>query len=152
MSFRTDRKKNTSFPRTVRNWNAHPQDIKEAESLAAFQRTAARWTCRRWRNTSSVGEMLDELKWPSFEARRDQSSLFLFHMILCGTVFIEKDKYNMTPAHNVTTTRLSHNYIVLNIADTRHTVMPWRIPFSPELSHIGIVCLLLWPISSTQRS
>ena len=27
-----------------------------------------------------------------------------------------------------------------------------RIPFTPELFHIGIVCLLLWPISSPQRS
>ena len=39
-------------------------------------------------------------------------------------------------------------HIVLNTADTRHTVIPWRI----ELFHIGIVCLLLWPISSPQRS
>ena len=29
------------------------------------QRTAARWTCRRWRNTSSVGDMLSELEWHS---------------------------------------------------------------------------------------
>ena len=43
-------------------------------------------------NTSSVGVMLDELEWPSLEARRDQSSLFHFHKIHCGAVFIEKDK------------------------------------------------------------
>ena len=71
-------------------------------------RTAARWTCRRWRNTSSVGEMLDELDWPSLEARRDQSSLLLFHKIHCGAVSIEKDKY-MTPAHSLKTTRSSHS-------------------------------------------
>ena len=39
------------------------------------QMTTARWTCRRWRNTSSVGDMLDELEWPSLETRREQSSL-----------------------------------------------------------------------------
>ena len=66
---------------------------------------------------SSVGEMLDELEWPSLEARRDQSSLFLFHKIHCGAVSIEKDKY-MTPAHSLTA------HIVPNTADTRHTVMP----------------------------
>ena len=66
------------------------------------------WTCRRWRNTSSVGEMLDELDWPSLEARRDQSSLLLFHKIHCGAVSIEKDKY-MTPAHSLKTTRSSHS-------------------------------------------
>ena len=65
-------------------------------------------TCRRWRNTSSVGEMLDELEWPSLEARRDQSSLLLFHKIHCGAVSIEKDKY-MTPAHSLKTTRSSHS-------------------------------------------
>ena len=72
------------------------------------QRTAARWTCRRWRNTSSVGEMLDELEWPSLEVRRDQSSLLLFHKIHCGAVSIEKDTY-MTPAHSLKTTRSSHS-------------------------------------------
>ena len=44
-------------------WNPyHKLQIQEVEKV---QRTAARWTCRRWRNTSSVGDMLDELEWPS---------------------------------------------------------------------------------------
>ena len=41
--------------------------------------------------------MLDELEWLSFEARRDQSSLLLFHKIHCGAVSIDKDK-DLTPA------------------------------------------------------
>ena len=100
---------------------------------------------------SSVGEILDDLEWPSLEAQRDQSSLLLFHKIHCGAVPIEKDKY-MTPAALLTVWKLPGHHIVLNTADTRHTVMPWRIPFSPELFHIGIVCLLLWQIPSPQRS
>ena len=80
----------------------------QINQIEKVQRTAARWTCRRWRNTSSVGEMLDELDWPSLEARRDQSSLLLFHKIHCGAVSIEKDKY-MTPAHSSKTTRSSHS-------------------------------------------
>ena len=52
--------------------------------------------------------MLDELGWPSLEARRDQSSLLLFHKIHCGAVSIEKDNY-MTPAHSLKTTRSSHS-------------------------------------------
>ena len=52
----------------------------------------------------------------------------------------------------LTVWKLPGHHIVLNTADTRHTVMPWRIPFSPELFHIGIVCLLLWQIPSPQRS
>ena len=67
--------------------------------------------------TAGDGEtrIIDELEWPSLEARRDQSSLLLFHKIHCGAVSIEKDKY-MTPAHSSKTTR---SYV-----DKRHTVMP----------------------------
>ena len=92
--------------------------------------------------------MLDELKWPSLEARRDQSSLLLFHKIHCGAVSIEKDKY-MTPAHSLKTTRSSHS-----AQYRRHQTYSDALKnsFSPELFHIGIVCLLLWQIPSPQRS
>ena len=125
-------------------WSPHSK--LKINQIERVRRTAARWTCRRWRNTGSVSEMLDELEWPSLEARRYQSSLLLFNKIHCGAVSIEKDKY-MTPALSLNT-----HHIVLNTADTRHTVMPWRIPFSPKQFHIGIVCLLLRPMSSPQRS
>ena len=62
----------------------------QIQQVEKVQRTAARWTCRRWRNTSSVGDMLDELQWPTLEARRDQSSLLFFHKIHCGTMSIDK--------------------------------------------------------------
>ena len=51
-----------------------------------------RWTCRRWRNTSSVGVMLDKLRCPTLEARRVPSSLFFFQKIHCGSISIDKDK------------------------------------------------------------
>ena len=89
-------------------WSPHLKFQITSYQIEKVQRTAARWTCRLWRNTSSVGEMLDELKWPSLEARRDQSSLLLFQKIHCGAVSIEKDKY-MTPAHSLKTTRSSHS-------------------------------------------
>ena len=63
----------------------------QIQQVEKVQRTAARWTCRRWRNTGSVGEMLDELQWPTLGARRDQSSLLFFHKIHCGTMSIDKD-------------------------------------------------------------
>ena len=71
------------------------------------QRTAARWTCSRWRNTSSIGDMLDELEWPSLETRREQSSLTFFYKIHSGTVSLDKDKY-LTLAPNLKRTRASH--------------------------------------------
>ena len=92
--------------------------------------------------------MLDELEWPSFEARRDQSSLLLFHKIHCGAVSIEKDKY-ITPAYSLKTTRSSHS-----AQYRRHQTYKDALKnsFPPELLHIRIVCLLLWPIYSPQSS
>ena len=72
------------------------------------QRTVARWTCRKWRNTSSVSKILDELEWPSLKAHRDQSSLLRFHKIYSAAVAIEKNK-NLTPAYNLKSTRSSHS-------------------------------------------
>ena len=73
-----------------------------------MQRTAARCSCRRWRNKSSVGDMQDELEWPSLEARREQSSLTLFSKIHPVTVCLKKDKY-LTPAPNLRRTRACHD-------------------------------------------
>ena len=127
-------------------WSPHSKlQINEIEKV---QRTAACWTCRRWRNTSSVGGMLDELEWPSLEAHGDHSSLLLFHKIHCGAVSIEKDKY-MTPADSLKTTMSSHS-----AQYRRHQTYSDALKNPPpsELFHIGIVCLLLWQIPSPQRS
>ena len=66
-----------------------PYSKLQINQVEKVQRTAARWTCRRclrWRNTSSVGEMLDELEWPSLEVRRDRPPCFSFIryiLVLC---------------------------------------------------------------------
>ena len=91
--------------------------------------------------------MLDELGWPSLEARRDLSSLLLFHKIHCGAVSIEKDNY-MTPAHSLKTTRSSHSaqyrrHQAYSIA-LKNSFFPQTIPHWNSL--------LLWPITSPQRS
>lgn len=71
----------------------HPYVKTQIQQVEKVQRTAARWTCRRWRNRSSVGDMLNELEWPSLEARREQCSLTFFYKVHSGTVSIDKDKY-----------------------------------------------------------
>ena len=75
----------------------HDTQIAQVEKV---QRTAARWTCRQWRNASSVGDMLDELDWLSLEARREQSSLTFFYKVHSGTLSHDKDKY-LTLAPNI---------------------------------------------------
>ena len=85
----------------------HPYHETQTGQVKKIQRTAARWTCRRWRNTSSFGDMLDELEWPSLETRREQSSLTFFYKIHSSAVSLDKDKY-LTPAPNLRRTRASH--------------------------------------------
>ena len=80
----------------------------QIQQVEKVQRMAARWTCRRWRNTSSVGEMLDKLQWPTLETLRDQSSLLFFHKIHCGTMSIDKHKY-LTPSQSARSYRSSYN-------------------------------------------
>ena len=63
------------------------------QQVETVQRTAVHWTCRRWHNTCSVGQMLNELLWPTLDAQRHQSSLLLFHKFHCGTMPNDKDKY-----------------------------------------------------------
>ena len=82
--------------------------MKLRKKVEKVLKTAARWTCRRWHNKSSVDDMLDELKWPSLEDRRAKSSLTFFYNIHSGTVFLDKDRY-LTPAPNLRSARASHN-------------------------------------------
>ena len=127
-------------------WSPHSKlQINQIEKV---QRTAARWTCRSWRNTSSVGGMLDELEWPSLRPLGTSPPCFSFTRFIVEQCLLKKT--SIWPLLIVW--KLPGHHIVLNTADSRHTVMPWRILFSPELFHIGIVCLLLWQMPSPQRS
>ena len=60
----------------------HETQIGQMEKV---QRTAARWTCRRWRNTSSVGDMLDEHSSSSSMS----PTLLAIHGDLQGAVFLD---------------------------------------------------------------
>ena len=57
-------------------WNPHHQT--EINRIEKVQRTAARWACRRWRNQSHFGEMLDELQWTELQERRQQATLTFY--------------------------------------------------------------------------
>ena len=92
--------------------------------------------------------MLDELEWPSLEARRDRSSLFLFHKIPSGAVSIEKDKY-LTVAHSLKSTSESHKAQYCRYQPNSNAL---KNSFPPELVHSGIVFLLWWSIPRLLRS
>ena len=76
----------------------------KTQQVEKVQRTAAHWTCRRWRNTSSVSEMLDELQWTNSGDLGDQFSPLSFHKIHCGAMPIDKDKY-FVPSQRTRSTR-----------------------------------------------
>ena len=125
-----------------------PYSKLQINQVEKVQRTAARWTCRRWRNTSSVSEMLDELEWPSLEVRRDQPSLLLFHKIHSATVSIEKYKY-LTPVHSLKSTRASHSVQYCGYQTYSDAL---KRSFFPELFHNGMVFPLRWSIPRLLRS
>ena len=87
-----------------------------------------------------VGDMLDDLEWPSLETRREQSSLTFFYKIHSGTVDLDKDKY-LTPAPNLRRTRASHES-----HNTRYFAYSDALKnsFSPGISLCGIVFPLQW--------
>ena len=84
----------------------HPHVKTQIQQVEKVQRMAARWTCQRWRNRSSVGDMLSELEWPFLEACREQSSLTFFYKIYSGVVSINKDRY-LSPVTATTQRRAS---------------------------------------------
>ena len=107
----------------------HPYLKTQAQQIEKVQRSAARWTCRRWRNKSSVGDMFSELEWPSLETHQEQSSLTFFYKIHSDTVYIDKDKY-LIPHLVWNKSRLGHfSPTTHNIAGTLLIVMPWKFRF-----------------------
>lgn len=60
-------------------WDPTSQDC--IDQFEMVQRRAARFVLRRYHNTSSVGDMLSELEWPSLMSRREQSRLSAFYKI-----------------------------------------------------------------------
>ena len=84
----------------------HP-NVKTQIQQVEVQRTAARWTFRRWRNRSSEGDMLVKLECPSLETRRrKQSSLTFIYKIHIDIVSLNTTRY-LTPVTGSTQTRAS---------------------------------------------
>ena len=68
-------------------WDPHLQ--KEIADIEKVQRRAARFVMNRHRNTSSVGEMLEILQWPTLQERRQNSRLTMLTKILDDKVTVK---------------------------------------------------------------
>ena len=78
-----------------------PYSKSQVNQLEKVQRTAARWSCH-------VGDMLNELEWPTLEDRREQVSLAFFHKKThSGIVAIERKAYLTLTSSRLRQTRAS---------------------------------------------
>ena len=65
-------------------WDPHTQT--DSYKIEKIQRRAARWVLNRHRNTSSVGDMLDSLQWPTLADRRRRARLVMLYKVLDKSV------------------------------------------------------------------
>jgi hypothetical protein len=67
-------------------WDPHTKS--SISKLEMVQRRAARYTCIIFHDTSSVTNMLTELKWPQLQLRRTRTRLIFFYKIIHHLVAI----------------------------------------------------------------
>ena len=73
-----------------------PHTVGNVKKVEMVQRRAARYVKNRYRNKSSVSDMLQDLEWTSLEERRRQQRIVMFYKIHNGLIGIERAAY-MTP-------------------------------------------------------
>ena len=61
-----------------------PANQKQINSLEKVQRRAARFVCNNYQKRASVNKMLQDLKWPSLQKRREKSRLCMMYKITNG--------------------------------------------------------------------
>ena len=72
-------------------WDPHQAELKH--KIEMVQRQAARYVESRYRHTSSVGDMLKELRWESLEQRRLKARLVMLYKISFQLVAISPVEY-----------------------------------------------------------
>jgi hypothetical protein len=94
--------------------------------LEAIQRCAARFVMRRYRNTSSVSDMINELRWLSLESRRRTARLAMLYRIQHDLVSIEaiKAKLQPLPARQRKATTNSSPSLIAVLSTSRHPSSP----------------------------
>lgn len=89
-------------------WNPH--HTTSINKLEMVQRRAARYATNRFRNTSSVSDMLESLQWESLQSRRAKIQLTMLFKIINNLVDIPAADY-LTPAPS--RTRSNHSKKIL---------------------------------------
>ncbi|MCG8035226.1 MAG: reverse transcriptase family protein, partial [Candidatus Thiodiazotropha taylori] len=105
-------------------WNPHHKSL--TSKLEMVQRRAARFVTSRYRNTSSVTDMLAELNWETLEIRRQKMQLVMLYKIIHHLVDINSSPY-LIPAKSLP--RSSHNTRFLQHHASTDT---YKFSFSPR--------------------
>ena len=72
-------------------WDPHTRE--KIHAIEMVQRRAARYVKRNYRNTSSVGDMLNNLNWQTLEIRRKNQRLTMMYKIHNNLVGIDRDNF-----------------------------------------------------------
>ena len=86
-------------------WSPYQRDQKH--QIEMVQRRSARFVTNRYRNTSSVNNMLDHLGWESHETRRSKLQLIVLYKIVHGLIDIPPTDYL---TQTCSRTRTAHKY------------------------------------------
>ena len=109
-------------------WSPYTDQGKR--KIEMVQRRSARYVTNRYRNMSSVTDMLEELNWESLESRRTKIQLTLLYKIMNGMVDIPTSPY-VTQAS--ARTRSSHTMKLRQISSRtdayKYSFFPRTIPF-----------------------
>ena len=80
-------------------WDPYTKgNIRKIEMV---QRRAAHFTLNRYRNRSSVSDMIEELGWTTLEKRWEHQRLLMLYKIRNGLVAVHSNQY-LNPVHHLT--------------------------------------------------
>ncbi|KAI8521026.1 hypothetical protein Bbelb_007800 [Branchiostoma belcheri] len=96
-----------------------PHNNKDATALEKVQRRAARWVCHRFRQTSSVAGMLEDLEWETLQHRRRKARLLTFYKMHHGMITVNSRNLPTVSQHR-RQTRRSHP-LIYNMSLSRTT-------------------------------
>ena len=94
-----------------------PFTSKEIDKIEMVQRRSARYVLNRYHNTSSVNEMLRELKWPSLQDRRQHARLTMLYKVTNNLV---------------ETPRLAAKFIPVQRRSRHQNEKAYQIPETPK--------------------
>ena len=123
-------------------WDPHTKS--QIHQLEMVQRRAARYTCNRYHNTSSVTEMLQTLNWSTLEKRRIRTRIIFLCKIIHHLVAIYPT--NLLTRSDPRTRQFLHRYSYRLIQTTKdsykvlifpRTISQWNL--LPPLGHIILI-------------